>query len=140
MSQINLLPWREELRKRRQKEFGITAGVAVLLMLGVIGGVHLWYQDQIEFQNSRNAFLNKEIKQLDARIKEIRNPRLLRRLRFRYLEEHSALREFRVANAFHARAVDEPLGEIGLRQVVVDVPAVAGIRDDSVRSEQGEVL
>ena len=40
MPQINLLPWREELRSRRQKEFGVTALIAVVLMCVVIAGVH----------------------------------------------------------------------------------------------------
>ena len=30
MPNINLLPWREELRRQRNKEFGFTAGVAAL--------------------------------------------------------------------------------------------------------------
>jgi type IV pilus assembly protein PilN len=71
MAQINLLPWREELRKRRQKEFGVSAAIAVGLMLCVVGGVHLHYQDRIEYQQSRNKYLDTQIQQLDKRIKEI---------------------------------------------------------------------
>ncbi|MDX1513042.1 MAG: PilN domain-containing protein [Gammaproteobacteria bacterium] len=71
MPQINLLPWREELRKQRNKEFGIAAGVAVLLMGAVVGGVHFHFQQRIEFQQQRNAFLESEIAKLDAKIKQI---------------------------------------------------------------------
>ncbi|HEY5701270.1 MAG TPA: PilN domain-containing protein [Gammaproteobacteria bacterium] len=72
MPQINLLPWREELRKQRNKEFGISAGMAVLLMGAVIGGVHVHYQQRIDFQKQRNAFLESETAKLDAKIKEIK--------------------------------------------------------------------
>ena len=33
MARINLLPWRDELRKEKQKEFFFIAGGSVLLML-----------------------------------------------------------------------------------------------------------
>jgi len=71
MSQINLLPWRDELRKRREKEFIITAVIAALLMGGVVLGVHLHYEGRIAYQNQRNAFIETEIAVLDEKIKEI---------------------------------------------------------------------
>jgi type IV pilus assembly protein PilN len=72
MAHINLLPWREELRKRRQKEFAVVAGVAVLLMLGIVLGVHLQFNSMIEHQENRNGFLKKEISKLDQKIKAIK--------------------------------------------------------------------
>ena len=48
MPQINLLPWREELRKRRQKEFGVMALVAIVLMGGVVAAVHVQAGDQVD--------------------------------------------------------------------------------------------
>lgn len=71
MPQINLLPWREELRKQRNKEFGISAAVAVVLMGAVVAGVHYHFQQRIEFQEQRNAFLEREIAKLDEKIKQI---------------------------------------------------------------------
>jgi type IV pilus assembly protein PilN len=71
MPQINLLPWREELRKQRNKEFGISAAVAVLLMGAVVAGVHYHFQERIAFQQKRNAFLEAEIAKLDQKIKQI---------------------------------------------------------------------
>ena len=73
MPHINLLPWREELRKRRQKEFGVMALIAMLLMGGVVLGVHLYFQQRIDFQNKRNKFLEAEIAKLDEKIQEIEN-------------------------------------------------------------------
>jgi type IV pilus assembly protein PilN len=73
MPHINLLPWREELRKRRQKEFGMVALVAMLLMGGVVGGVHVYFQQRIDHQERRNKFLNQQIASLDEKIEEIKN-------------------------------------------------------------------
>ena len=73
MPQINLLPWRDELRKRREKEFIITAVIAALLMGAVVLGVHLHYESRIAYQNQRNTFIETEITALDKKIKEIEN-------------------------------------------------------------------
>lgn len=71
MAKINLLPWRAERRKLRQKEFfsmlGATALVAVLAAFGVIK----YFDLLIDGQNQRNALLQNEIKLLDEKIKEI---------------------------------------------------------------------
>lgn len=73
MPHINLLPWREELRKQRQKEFGLMAGIAALLVGGVVLLAHMQVAAKIEYQNSRNAYLDKEISILDKKIEEIRD-------------------------------------------------------------------
>lgn len=73
MARINLLPWREELRKKRQKEFGVMVGIAVLAMLMVVGLVHLQIDKMIQYQNARNQRLTDEIAKLDRKIAEIRN-------------------------------------------------------------------
>ena len=73
MPHINLLPWRDELRKRREKEFIITAVIAALMMGGVVLGVHLHYESRIAYQNQRNTFIDTEIASLDKKIKEIEN-------------------------------------------------------------------
>jgi len=72
---INLLPHREEKRKRRKAAYftGLALGaVAGLLVAGV------WYAvlDQMKSaQMERNAFLGSEIKKLEAQIKDIANLR-----------------------------------------------------------------
>ncbi len=71
MPHINLLPWRDELRKRREKEFIITAVIAALLMGGVVLGVHLHYESRIAYQDQRNTFIEAEITALDKKIEEI---------------------------------------------------------------------
>ena len=73
MPHINLLPWREELRKQRQKEFGVMAGLAVALMAAVIALAHMQISAMIDYQDRRNKFLDEEISKLEKKIKEIRN-------------------------------------------------------------------
>lgn len=72
MARINLLPWREEQRNQRKKEYltivGICAGIAIL----VWGAVHWHFNERIEYQDSRNQFLQAEIAKLDVKIKEIK--------------------------------------------------------------------
>ena len=72
MPHINLLPWREELRKRRQQEFGVIAGGAVGAMALIVLLVHLQYNAWIAYQEERNEFLNQQIAALDKKIKEIK--------------------------------------------------------------------
>ncbi len=73
MPHINLLPWRDDLRKRREKEFIVTAVIAALMMGGVVLGVHLHYESRIAYQDQRNTFIEAEISGLDKKIKEIEN-------------------------------------------------------------------
>ena len=73
MPRINLLPWREEQRKQRQKNFaisvvvGIVAAGLVTLLAGLI------VQARIDHQNARNQRLEQEIARLDKLIEEIAN-------------------------------------------------------------------
>jgi len=73
MPRINLLPWREELRKQRQQEFAIMAVVAMALMGVVVFGVHLYIQQLTDFQQERNDYLTSETAKLDKKIKEIKD-------------------------------------------------------------------
>jgi len=71
MPSINLLPWRAELRKRRQKEFliglGGAAGLAVLIALVA----HFTVSTMIDAQQAKNELIKSEIALLDKQIEEI---------------------------------------------------------------------
>lgn len=71
MARINLLPWRAERRKQRQKEFGVMLAFAALAGLALWFVVNTYYSSQIDGQNERNAYLQDQIKQVDIQIKEI---------------------------------------------------------------------
>ena len=71
MPQINLLPWRVELRKDCQMYFLISVGAAMLAAVIVVGGANLVYGSRIDGQKDRNNLLDREIKVLNESIKEI---------------------------------------------------------------------
>lgn len=71
MAHINLLPWREELRKQKQREFASIAGGSVLLMALVIVYVHVMINGQIDNQIERNNYLKSEIALVERKIVEI---------------------------------------------------------------------
>ena len=86
MAKINLLPWREELRKEKQQEFFILLGISAVLGLAVWGLVHFYHVQLIEYQKSRNMYLEQQISILDKKIEEIQRleqekERLLARMR-----------------------------------------------------------
>lgn len=68
---INLLPHREEARKRRKEAFMVSMGIAALMGGAICGLVYVAYQTQISAQNDRNSFLQAEIKKLENEIKEV---------------------------------------------------------------------
>ncbi|HSG63854.1 MAG TPA: PilN domain-containing protein [Gammaproteobacteria bacterium] len=71
MPRINLLPWREQLRQKRKKDF-ITAIIGAVLIGGLLAyGSKLGVQAQIRAQNARNEILRAEITELDKQIAEI---------------------------------------------------------------------
>ncbi|MEE4162602.1 MAG: PilN domain-containing protein [Woeseiaceae bacterium] len=71
MPRINLLPWREEERKRRQREFGVAMGGAVVAGIAVVMAVMFVFSSMIDAQNRRNARLTDEIAILEKSIEEI---------------------------------------------------------------------
>ncbi len=71
MPHINLLPWREELRRERQRQFINIAVGAAILMIGIIALAHIQIDGMINAQNARNSFLQDQITRVNAEIKEI---------------------------------------------------------------------
>ena len=71
MPRINLLPWREEERRTRQREFGVAAAGAVIGGVAVIMLTMLVFAQMISAQESRNSRLTAEIIQLEKSIEEI---------------------------------------------------------------------
>ncbi len=71
MAKINLLPWRAERRKQRQKEFLTLVGVCGIFAVAAVFGAVQYFDSLIENQQARNTLLQNEIKALDAKIVEI---------------------------------------------------------------------
>ncbi len=71
MTRINLLPWREELRQEKQKQFMTLLVLTIVLAAAIVGLIHFQMNGKIDYQNQRNAFLSGEISKLDREISEI---------------------------------------------------------------------
>lgn len=68
---INLLPHREEARKRRRDQFNVSLAISALVGGLIVGIIYLWFQAQITDQQDNNQILQAEIKRFDAQIKDI---------------------------------------------------------------------
>ncbi|HLS05834.1 MAG TPA: PilN domain-containing protein [Wenzhouxiangella sp.] len=112
MIRINLLPWREELRQQRQKNFmaafvGTIIAAALLVFLGsyLVG-------KQISGQQNRNSYLQGEIKKLDRDIASIegleatRDSLLARKNVIEQLQENRSL----MVHLFNSLATTVPEG------------------------------
>ncbi len=104
MAKINLLPWRDELRKELQKKYYTTVGAFVVLTLCVWGAVHFINTQRIEYQQTRNQFLNEQITHLDKKIKEIE---LLEKEKQRLKERIEAIEQLQGNRPLIVRLFDE---------------------------------
>ena len=71
MIMINLLPHREERRKRRKIAYYAGLGVAALVGVAIVGIWYLVVEQLVSVQQQRNAFLQSKIAELDIQIKDI---------------------------------------------------------------------
>merc|ERR1711916_339977 len=72
MANINLLPWRDELRAEKKKQFYTVLGLVAALGAVVVFGWLTTINGQIEAQRVRNNLLEREIAQLDKKVDEIK--------------------------------------------------------------------
>jgi type IV pilus assembly protein PilN len=71
MSNINLLPWREVLKARKDRSF-YTNMLIVLIVATIIGAcAYVGVLQMVERQKERNNYLTTEIKKLDDKISKI---------------------------------------------------------------------
>src|SRR5690606_31035742 len=71
MARINLLPWREERRKQRQKEFFLMLAGSALGAIVLAFVIVSWHGAQVDGQQERNGYLKAQIATLDRQITEI---------------------------------------------------------------------
>ena len=69
---INLLPHREERRKRARVHFAVMGGLTAVLGIVIVGAGWLVLSQRISAQEDRNKFLKTEIAKLDKEIDEIK--------------------------------------------------------------------
>ena len=112
MAKINLLPWREELRQQKQQDFvvAIVAGVFVTCVIFVF--VYLYIEEMKDYQQSRNAILESEIKVVNRKIKEIKDTESKKNQLLTKIEVIQALQESRpqIVHLFDELAKSTPEG------------------------------
>ena len=69
---INLLPHREERRKRGRQHFAVLGGLTAVLGAVIVGAGFLYFGGLLDNQNDRNTYLKTEIAKLDKEIAEIK--------------------------------------------------------------------
>jgi len=125
MRKINLLPWREEMRREAQRNFMILLVIAALVAAGCVFAVNRYFEAQISNQNARNAYLNTEISKLDRKIARIDE---LDETRNRLLERKRVIEDLQANRTLMVRLFD---------QLVRTVPT--GIRLLSARQVGDEI-
>ena len=73
MAYINLLPWRGEAEKAKQREYFTVLTIVALVAFVIVFSVNQFYQMRIDGQQTRNQFLQNEIQILDLRISKIKS-------------------------------------------------------------------
>jgi type IV pilus assembly protein PilN len=103
MARINLLPWREELRRQRQRYF-----LSTLLMTAVLGVVLVLlvvivYNQNISHQKFRNDLITNEIQKLETRIKRIDE---LERTRERLISRKQVIERLQASRSMTVELLD----------------------------------
>lgn len=104
MARINLLPWRDEERQEKKKEFFTVLGG--FCVLGLLCG-YVWVstiQGSIDNQNSRNSLLQKEIDGLQQRVAEIQE---LKKRRAQLLERMEVIQNLQGTRPVIVRYFDD---------------------------------
>ncbi|MBW0149393.1 PilN domain-containing protein [Marinobacter arenosus] len=104
MANINLRPWREELRAEKQKQFVVMILGAAIIAAGL---AFLWKTDmdsRIAYQQSRNAYIETATKKLDEQIREIES---LKRKRDELLARMQVIQDLQGTRPVIVRVFDE---------------------------------
>ncbi|NIP16813.1 MAG: fimbrial protein [Xanthomonadales bacterium] len=104
MARINLLPWREELRRERQRQFMLSTMMTALLGIILVFMIGLVFDQRIGHQQERNDRLQNEISKLQARIVQIEE---LERTRERLLSRKRVIEELQASRSLTVELLDK---------------------------------
>jgi len=104
MAQINLLPWREERRQAKKREFLASVGLVLALGASLVLLADRVVNAQIDHQEARNAYLQENIKELDKAVAEIRD---LQRRRDQLLDRMRVIQELQGNRPIIVRVLDQ---------------------------------
>ena len=104
MARINLLPWREEARRERQRQFmyslmaTLVLGAILVLMIG------MFFDQRISHQEARNQQIQVEINRLEQRIERISE---LERTRNRLLSRKEIIESLQASRSLTVELLDK---------------------------------
>lgn len=104
MARINLLPWREERRRQKEKNFYVSLAVSVGVAATIVFAVKLQIDAMINHQNARNNYLKVETQKVDKAIAEIKE---LQKKKKALLERMAVIQKFQSTRSDSVRLLDE---------------------------------
>ncbi len=104
MAKINLLPWREELRQERQRQFAMTALLTAILGVVIVFLVSLGFDRAISHQNARNQTIQAEISRLQVQIRRIEE---LEETRSRLLSRKQVIETLQASRSLTVEMMDQ---------------------------------
>ena len=104
MARINLLPWREELRRERQRQFMLSTMMTAVLGIILVFLVGLVFDQKINHQNFRNQTIQDEINKLTARITRIEE---LEQTRTRLLSRKRIIEDLQASRSLTVEMLDQ---------------------------------
>jgi type IV pilus assembly protein PilN len=104
MARINLLPWREEARRERQRQFMLSALMTAVLGVILVFLIGLVFDQKIAHQEARNQSIQQEIGKLQARIRRIEQ---LEQTRNRLLSRKRVIEDLQASRSLTVEMLDQ---------------------------------
>jgi type IV pilus assembly protein PilN len=104
MARINLLPWREEARKERQRQFLYSLMGTLVLGAILVLIVGLFFDQRISYQEARNQQIQIEINRLQQRINRIAE---LEKTRDRLLSRKQVIESLQASRSLTVELLDK---------------------------------
>ena len=104
MARINLLPWREEKRRERQRSFMSALLLTAILGILLVFFVGFVFDQKISHQQSRNQKVQREIQELEGRITRIEQ---LERTRARLISRKQVIERLQASRSTTVELLDK---------------------------------
>ncbi|EIJ42926.1 Tfp pilus assembly protein PilN [Beggiatoa alba B18LD] len=104
MANINLLPWRETLKREREIRFLIITGIALAIAGIIVLSVHLFMEGEIAYQQSRNDYIQSEINIVKKQIDEIKELEIKKAA---LIERMNVIQQLEASRPLSVRLMDE---------------------------------
>ena len=104
MTEINLLPWREQKREGEKKQFITYLIVAIVSAVVIVFLINYYATSLVDMQTQRNQRLRDEISQLEKQIKEISD---IKKLREALIARMNIVQNLQATRTLTVRLLDE---------------------------------